>query len=277
MSHNRVHILLHATITATRSCLDHTSTFPFHFIEVCRSLICIPSVLASTHKPSNMSQPKPQPQRTSSVYSQGSSLASTGSNPPPCSLPSSGYSPAANRPGSSGSSGPGSGPAPPGHADIMSLYGHSSYGADSQSGASGRGSGSVGAGSPAGPATSSIQTFIQSAPQTLSARGASSAPGPPGSASGTDYSRTYVSSTPQVGPARGPHPRPPRTGPARTRTTAQSSPTSPLAIWSCSANAGRCRRKTGPPERRVATARARSAKAGALLLLHLGLGQQSRA
>ena len=80
----------------------------------------------------------------SSVYSQGSSNG--GANPPARSLPSSGYSPAANRPSSRGSSGPGPAPTTPAHADIMSAYGHSSYAASQSSG-----SGSVGGGGPARP------------------------------------------------------------------------------------------------------------------------------
>ncbi|KAK4124063.1 hypothetical protein N657DRAFT_644256 [Parathielavia appendiculata] len=98
-----------------------------------------------------MSQPKPHPQRSSSVYSQGSSSSNSGANPPTRSFPSSGYSPAANRPGSSGSSGPGSGADMPAQASIMSAYGHSSYGAASQSGASDSNSGSVGAAGPVRP------------------------------------------------------------------------------------------------------------------------------
>ncbi|KAK4249119.1 hypothetical protein C7999DRAFT_30487 [Corynascus novoguineensis] len=110
--------------------------------------------------------------QSNGALSHSSRHSGSGSGAPPLGRPSSsgGSSPAV-RPGSRGSGG-GSRPATPAHADIMSAYGHSSYGRN----------------------TDSLGTFIETATQTSAARG------PPPSST---YSKTFIDSSPHAGPARG--------------------------------------------------------------------------
>ncbi|KAK4252178.1 hypothetical protein C7999DRAFT_27424 [Corynascus novoguineensis] len=145
-------------------------------------------------------EPLHRDSRIASSHYTNASLPSSGGGAPARSLPASGYSPASSRVGSRSSSGSGSGgPAPPGHASIMSAYGHSSYGAPSHrssAGSVGRASSTPGVPPPAS-SSSYSQTFIDSRPQTSAARG-------PPATDGSSYSRTFIDSAPQTSSARGP-------------------------------------------------------------------------
>ena len=122
----------------------------------------------------------PNSRAPSSRYSNATSAGSGSGYPPPRPPPSSGYSPA-RPPTSRSSSGNSGSPATPGHASLMSAYGHSSY-AGSQPPPSNRSSSVSGSGSggqaPPPSSTSYSKTFIDSAPQTSSARGPPTSPFP---------------------------------------------------------------------------------------------------
>lgn len=156
------------------------------------------------------------PSRSSSVYSQDTGRERrSGSGV-------SGATTSSNRP-SSRSSNTSGGPHPPGHASLMSSYGHSSYAGSSQASdrsstgshgpatpghasvMSAYGHSSYAGSAPARPPstatrnTDSLGTFIDSRPQSSSARGPTSSLG-----RNTDSLGTYIDSRPQTASAQGP-------------------------------------------------------------------------